>query len=375
MSEVQLTGIGKRFGPGVRAVDDLNLHVRDGEFFVLLGPSGCGKTTTLRCVAGLEEPDSGRIVLGGEVVADAAQGRHVAPEKRDLGMVFQNYALWPHKTVRENIGYPLKMRGWQRARAAAAIEATLALVGLHGYGERYPAELSGGQQQRVALARAIAARPRLLLFDEPLSNLDAQLRARLRLDLRRVHREVGFTAIYVTHDHSEALALADRIMVMNGGRIEQVGTPAQIFMSPRTRFAAAFVGFDNLLDGRVLAGGHAQVEIAITGLPQQLVARASVPLQAGQPAVLAARASQLVAVPDPDPGAPAAGLHGRLREVSYLGDRYQGIAIAGAHELTVTLPLQAWASTSDFAGRAVRIATPADELVALPAEASQVQAA
>ncbi|WP_205956204.1 ABC transporter ATP-binding protein [Pseudoxanthomonas winnipegensis] len=374
MSEVRLSGIRKRFGQSVRAVHDLDLHVRDGEFFVLLGPSGCGKTTTLRCIGGLEEPDAGRIEIGGDLVADAGGGRHVPPEKRDLGMVFQSYALWPHKTVRENIGYPLKMRGWRRDQAATAIDAALDLVGLRGHGERYPAELSGGQQQRVALARATVARPRLLLFDEPLSNLDAQLRARLRFDLRRVHREVGFTAIYVTHDHSEALALADRIAVMNGGRIEQVGTPAEIFMTPRTRFAAAFVGFDNLLDGQVQRRVGDQVEVVVPGLPRPLSARAAVPLREGQAVVLAARAAQLVAQPE-QAATDDACLRGVLREAGYVGDRYQGIASAGDHELAVTLPLDAWAGAKTFNGVAVRIATPASELVALPSDLAQVRAA
>lgn len=215
MSSVTLKHVRKAFDGRVNAIEQLDLHIEHGEFFVLLGPSGCGKTTTLRCIAGLEEPDAGQILLGERTVADTRQGVFIAPEKRNIGMVFQNYALWPHMTVRQNVAYPLKTRTRLGDEQHRQVIAALQLVGLEGYAERYPAELSGGQQQRVALARALVARPALMLFDEPLSNMDAQLRIRLRQDLRRIHDELGYTAVYVTHDHAEALALADRIAVMN----------------------------------------------------------------------------------------------------------------------------------------------------------------
>lgn len=243
-------------GSGVRAVDGVNLTIQPGEMVTFLGPSGCGKTTTLRMVAGFEMPSSGQIFIGNEDVSTKA------PNERDTAMVFQSYALFPHMTVEENVGYGLRFRKVSKAEAAERVQRIMDLVGLKGLGKRAPGQLSGGQQQRVALARALVVEPQVLLFDEPLSNLDAKLREYMREEIRRVQQELGITAIYVTHDQSEAMALSDRIVVMNAGRIEQVGSPQEIYLRPATRFVADFIGKVNFLPCKVLRreNGSAVVE-------------------------------------------------------------------------------------------------------------------
>jgi len=229
------------------AVDNLELEVEPGEFLVLLGPSGCGKTTTLRCIAGLETADEGSIAFGDRTVFDAAAGVNVAPNKRNIGMVFQSYALWPHMTVRKNIGYPLRARRVPRQTAAEWIEDVARLVDCSNLLDRYPGQLSGGQQQRVALSRGLVARPELVLFDEPLSNLDARLRDQVRAEIHELHARLGFTAVYVTHDQVEALALGDRLAIMRRGAIEQLGRPDEIFEEPATEYVAEFIGMSNRL--------------------------------------------------------------------------------------------------------------------------------
>lgn len=239
MGEVVLTQVGKRYGQ-VEVVRALDMTVAPGEVVALLGPSGCGKTTTLRMIAGLERPTSGRLEIGGEVVAGGA--RYVPPERRRLGMVFQSYAVWPHMDVRGNVAYPLRISRVPAPEREARVSRTLALVDLGGLADRYPHQLSGGQQQRVALARALVAEPRVLLLDEPLSNLDARLREEMREEIAALVRRLGMTAILVTHDQDEAFAIADRVAVMNGGRIEQEGSPEALYDAPRTPFVARFVG-------------------------------------------------------------------------------------------------------------------------------------
>ena len=249
MSNVSVNGLTKRFGgksPTV-AIDNLDLEIEPGEFLVLLGPSGCGKTTTLRCIAGLETADSGRIAFGDRAVYDAAHSVNVPPNKRNIGMVFQSYALWPHMTVRKNIGYPLRTRRMPRAQANEWIEEVARLVETTNLLDRYPAQLSGGQQQRVALSRGLVARPDLVLFDEPLSNLDARLRELVRTEIHELHSRLNFTAVYVTHDQSEALALGDRLAIMRSGAIEQLGRPDEIFEEPATEYVAEFIGMSNRL--------------------------------------------------------------------------------------------------------------------------------
>lgn len=242
--DLRLEGLEKRYG-AVPAVRGLDLHVPAGAMMSLIGSSGCGKTTTLRMIAGLEVPSGGRITSGGSVLSDGQSFK--PPETRDMGMVFQTYALWPHMTVGDNIAYGLRRKGFGATDIAAKVHSVLSLVNMPGYAERYPGQLSGGQQQRVALARAIASEPRTLLFDEPLSNLDAVLREQMRFEIRTLQQRLGVTAVYVTHSQEEALALSDTIAVMRDGRIVQTGEPATIYNLPRNAFVASFIGLANIL--------------------------------------------------------------------------------------------------------------------------------
>lgn len=250
---LEVSDLRKQFAVGRPAVDGVSFSVPAGEIVVLLGPSGCGKTTTLRCVAGLEHPTGGEIAIGGNVVSSPARGILVPPRLRDLGMVFQSYAVWPHMTVRQNVVYPLKHRKLSREEAGRKVEEVLALVGLSEYADRPVVALSGGQMQRVALARSIVYRPQLLLLDEPLSNLDAKLRLRLRDDLRTILKQTGMTALYVTHDQAEAVVLGDRIGVMRDGKLLQMGAPDEIYNRPADLFVANFTGATNELAGTLVA--------------------------------------------------------------------------------------------------------------------------
>ncbi len=243
--DIALEGVTKRFGEHV-AVDDLTLAIERSSFFALLGPSGCGKTTTLRMIGGFEDPTAGRVFLGGEDVTD------VPPYRRDVNTVFQSYALFPHLTVEKNVAFGLQQRKVARDEARRRVGEALELVQLQGLGHRRPAQLSGGQQQRVALARALVNRPRALLLDEPLGALDLRLRKQLQIELSRIQRDVGVTFIHVTHDQEEAMSMADRIAVMNEGRIEQLGSATELYEQPRTEFVANFLGVSNLLDGRLV---------------------------------------------------------------------------------------------------------------------------
>ena len=249
---IDLRDLVIRYGEVV-AVNGVSFEVGRGEHVTLLGPSGCGKTTTLRAIAGLEQPVAGTISIDAEVMYDAVKRRNVPTEQRGVSMVFQSYAVWPHMTVLGNVAYGLKVRKKSSADIRAKVERALDLVQMRHLADRPASKLSGGQQQRVALARAIAFSPTVVLFDEPLSNLDAKLRAEMRLELRELQRQLGITSVYVTHDQEEALAISDRVIVMNVGVIEQIGTPEQIYNRPRNRFVADFVGSANLIRGRVRA--------------------------------------------------------------------------------------------------------------------------
>jgi len=271
---LELRNVRRQFG-AVLAVDGLSLTINHGEVFTLLGPSGCGKSTTLRMVAGLERPDSGTVYLAGRLMASGEQGFSLAPEKRDLGMVFQSYAIWPHMTVFDNVAFPLQLRHVRGDRLRDRVESVLDLVGLSGLGKRGASELSGGQQQRVALARAIVYEPKLLLLDEPLSNLDAKLRERMRIELRALQRRLGIAVLFVTHDQSEAMVLSDRIAVMQAGRIEQVGSPVALYERPATPFVRDFLGRVVTLEVSVSSSDARRAEVpgepgAVFELPEHL---------------------------------------------------------------------------------------------------------
>ena len=247
---IEVADLVVRYGD-VTAVDSIGFDIAPGELVTLLGPSGCGKTTTLRAVAGLETPSGGIIRLNGDSVYSASERRNVPAEKRGVSMVFQSYAIWPHMTVFDNVAYGLRVRRLPQAEVRQNVERVLGLVQMQGFADRPASKLSGGQQQRVAVARAIAFSPSVVLFDEPLSNLDAKLRAEMRVELRELQRRLDITSLYVTHDQEEALAISDRVIVMNGGRIEQIGTPEDIYNRPHSRFVADFVGSANLIAGKV----------------------------------------------------------------------------------------------------------------------------
>jgi iron(III) transport system ATP-binding protein len=315
------------YGP-VIAVGGVSFDIRQGEHVTLLGPSGCGKTTTLRAIAGLETPTGGRIVIDGVPVADPAARRHVPPERRGLSMVFQSYAIWPHMTVFDNVAFGLRVRGMRRSAAQPAVERALSLVDLAGFGDRPATRLSGGQQQRVALARALACDAKVMLLDEPLSNLDAQLRIAMRTDLAELRRHLGFTSIYVTHDQEEAFALSDRIIVMRAGRIEQQGTPTEIHEAPRTRFVASFLGMKNILAADIVMIGSGRVEARLT---PEIVLRARDPWPNGSAPISAGvgfRPADVQLGPDGE------GTEGVITRALYLGDTVQYTIRSGAIEIT-----------------------------------------
>jgi len=257
MTAVLLENVSRAFGTAL-AVDRVSLKVEAGEFLTLLGPSGCGKTTTLRMIAGLEQNTTGRITIGDAVVSDADRSIFVAAERRRLGMVFQSYAIWPHMTVFDNVAYPLRIRRRPAAEIKERVMKTLGLVEMESYAERPAPALSGGQQQRVAIARALVFEPEVLLLDEPLSNLDARLRTQMGDEFRKLQKRLGITSLYVTHDQEEAMALSDRVVVMQGGQILQVGSPEEIYQRPGSRSVAAFFGSPNLLDAEVTASQPAE---------------------------------------------------------------------------------------------------------------------
>mgnify|MGYP001450167333 CR=1 FL=1 len=308
MAQVRLEGVSKAYQPGTFAARDVTFALEENEILALLGPSGCGKTTTLRLIAGFEWPDEGTIHIGDRLVA--GEGCFVGPEKRGVGMVFQDYPLFPHRTVAQNVAFGLHRLDRRTARRRAL--ELLERVGMAEYADRYPHQLSGGQQQRVALAQALAPRPQVLLMDEPFSNLDASLRYELRLEVRRLLKELGTSAILVTHDQKEAFAVADRIAVMNGGRIEQIDSPYTLYSKPRTRFVAEFLGHAALLDGVV----ESETPAVLTELGA--VPCAYCPAVPGQRVTVSLRPDSLVIDPQgPFQGRVAAVVHeGHIMELS-----------------------------------------------------------
>jgi putative spermidine/putrescine transport system ATP-binding protein len=318
MSDLELRSIRKTFQQTV-AVQNLSLKVETGEFVTLLGPSGCGKTTTLKIIAGFEVPDTGDVLIKGQVITQ------LAPYRRDIGMVFQSYALFPHMTVFENVAYGLRMRKVARPEIERRVQEALELVRLPDLGQRYPRQLSGGQQQRVAVARAVVISPSLLLFDEPLSNLDAKLRDELRDELRELQRSLRITTIYVTHDQEEALSMSDRVVIMNQGKIEQEGTPEALYTHPRTSFVASFLGRTNLIDGQVTSKGPTVAKIATAGGVVLLIPARWV-FAEGQRGKVAIRPESIRLLPvDTTPPEGMNCLSAQVKQVTYLGAnrRYQ----------------------------------------------------
>jgi multiple sugar transport system ATP-binding protein len=299
MSTIVFKDLVKAFA-GVKAVDRLNLTIGEGEFVTLLGPSGCGKTTTLRCLSGLEDPDQGEILVDDHCVFSSARRINLAPGQRSLGLVFQNYALWPHMKVCQNIAFGLRKANLDRGELARRVSSILTTVGLTGLEDRYPHELSGGQQQRVAVARMVVTKPRIFLFDEPLSNLDAKLRMKLRSELKRLHLDLKATTLYVTHDQVEAMALSDRIVVMKDGRIQQAGTPHDVYHFPANLFVADFMGNPqtNFMDAVAAAesgGSQGEARAVITGQDGLQVGMEGVPhVQDGRPLVVNVRPEDVV---------------------------------------------------------------------------------
>jgi ABC-type Fe3+/spermidine/putrescine transport system ATPase subunit len=321
--QLRLSNVTRRFGD-FTAVDGIDIELRTGEVFALLGPSGCGKTTSLRMVAGLEKLDGGSITMRDRVLADAETGKVLPPERRNIAMVFQSYAVWPHMTVAQNVAFPLKMRRVRRAERRRRVDEILAITGLSEMSDRPATMLSGGQQQRVALARALVYTPDLLLLDEPLSNLDAKLRTQMRREIRRLNQELGITMLFVTHDQDEALSLADRIAVMNGGRVEQVGTPAELYERPATPFVRDFLGRVLVLPG-VLAGGpqNPSVRLNDRSLGQDVVLLHEAPaeLPVGTPVGVYCRPEDVDVLADPGSAAPGPNqLRTRIASAAYLGD-------------------------------------------------------
>ena len=311
----------KRFGM-VNAVDGVSFSVQPGEFFTLLGPSGCGKTTTLRLVAGLEEPDAGVIYIDQVAVAESERGLFVAPEKRRLGMVFQSYAIWPHLTVFENVAFPLRVRREAVETIRRRVDQALETVGLAGFAERNATQLSGGQQQRVALARALVYEPAILLLDEPLSNLDAKLREQMRGEIRALQRKLHLTVLYVTHDQTEAMTLSDRIAVMHQGRFEQLGSPAEVYETPATPFVADFLGRTVCLAGRIIKNGAAcWVEFAEGAGQGAVTESAARCLSHGTAVEVLARPEDIAILPAGEVGDHQ--IAACIEQVAYLGDHYE----------------------------------------------------
>ncbi|HSB73973.1 MAG TPA: ABC transporter ATP-binding protein [Candidatus Methylomirabilis sp.] len=326
---IRIEGISKRFAHRVKgevyAVRDVSLTVQPAELLTLLGPSGCGKTTTLRMIAGFEQPEAGRVFIGPQDVTG------LMANQRNIGFVFQNYALFPHLSIFENVAYGLRVQRKTEGDIARAVGEVLSLVGLQGYDRQFPNQLSGGEQQRVALARAIVIRPRVLLFDEPLSNLDAKLRVHMRGELRELQKRLQITAVYVTHDQEEAMAISDRIAVMHHGRIVQEGSAETLYHRPASEFVAGFIGRTNLLAGKVLHVGPEGAEVEVAGARLTVTSRA-VPLTAGAAVRLVVR-PEVIEIRHGDPGG---GIRGKIVSRTFLGEKAEYRVRVGEDILQVT---------------------------------------
>ncbi len=333
---LQVEDLGKEFagvgGARIAAVRDVALSVPEGRLLTLLGPSGCGKTTTLRCIAGLERPDRGRIVLGGRVVFDSETGVFVPPAERGIGMVFQSYAIWPHMSVFENVAFPLRvsrLHRYSRSDIAQRVKTALETVRLGGFEERRATQLSGGQQQRLALARGLVAEPRLILLDEPLSNLDAKLREQMRFELKRLQMKLDLTAVYVTHDQAEALALSDEIAVFNQGHIVQRGTPLEIYRHPNSEFVADFIGSTNFLRGTVRKAAAVGAVGEVETQQGVLATTFAAPLTAGARAIVSIRPEDIGLAADGE------GVPGTVGARVFLGEVIDYLIAVKGQELRV----------------------------------------
>jgi iron(III) transport system ATP-binding protein len=363
MSAVELTGLRKSYAD-VTVLDDFSLRANQGELVTLLGPSGCGKTTTLRCIAGLERAERGEIRIGERLVACPERRVFLPANRRDIGMVFQSYALWPHMTVFGNVAYPLRVRRRDRRERHRAVMEILEMVGMDQYAQRQVTELSGGQQQRVALARAMVARPAVLLFDEPLSNLDAKLRRSMRREIRDAHDRSGGTSIYVTHDQEEAITLSDRVVVIRSGQIQQVGTPREIYTKPATRFVADFIGFENLLAATVRETRDGATGVQLKSGAGPVWTSKGITRAPGTEVVLAARADELEigSLRSPDQ-APAAAIAGVIRSRTYAGGRVEYLVEVGGTPVVVRAPEAGAADGLLDAGSDAWVRFPADAAV------------
>ncbi|WP_425064867.1 ABC transporter ATP-binding protein [Reyranella sp.] len=355
MASVELKGLSKHYGAAV-AVDDVSLRVEHGQLVCLLGPSGCGKTTTLRLIAGFIEPSSGEIEVGGKVLSSPS--RTVPPEGRKMSMIFQSYALWPHMTVAENVAYGLKIRKLDRATIDTKLKAILSTARLEALAERYPGELSGGQQQRVSLARALVVEPETLLLDEPLSNLDANLREEMRFEIRRLHDQYRYTTVYVTHDQAEAMTTADLIAVMNKGRVEQLGSPEEIYARPRSEFVARFIGGSNVLAANALD----ESRVSVAGGVLRSTGRK---LVTGRPVAVSVRQHEIAIDLEAPPSGAENHLYGVVTRQVFLGaTRDYTVMLDDKTELRVNAP----PGRNIAVGQAVWLHLPAEQCRALAEE-------
>jgi iron(III) transport system ATP-binding protein len=352
MPEIHVDGLVKTFGDQ-RALDDVGFTVADGELFTLLGPSGCGKSTTLMSIAGFQNPDEGRIAVGDTTFFDAARRISVAAERRTLGIVFQSYAVWPHMTVFDNLAFPLRVRKVKRGEIRTRVREVLELVEMGPFEQRYPHQLSGGQQQRVALGRALVYSPSVLLLDEPFSNLDAKLRERARTWVKDLQQTLGLTTIFVTHDQDEALSMSDRVLVMDHGRVLQIGNPEEIYRHPVNRFVAEFVGRVNLISGRVERADGGTLVLAVDGTEHRLAVHATRPADGDSRLTVAVRPEAISLAPAGDGSTGTNTWETRVHTVAFLGDHYEYELEAGPLALTVQSPRL-------VPGERVRVHIPAD---------------
>jgi len=348
---IELQNVTKRYGPIV-ANDHIDLGILRGELMTLLGPSGCGKTTALRCITGHLTPDEGRVFIDGEDVTD------VPTHQRELGMVFQNFALFPHMTVYENVDFPLMIRNLSKAERREMVMEALQLIRMGEYEKHYPRQLSGGQQQRVGLARALVYRPKVLLLDEPLSNLDAKLREEMRFEIKELQRRLGITAVYVTHDQAEALALSDRVAVMSGGRIEQVGTPDEIYDQPGSQFVADFIGLSDFIEGTVLSIEAEKAMVAVGDL--RFAVPASPRMRPREKLLFFIRPNDIELFPPSHPAGENT-FDGVVSKMTYLGDKVDYRVTVGHLELRV----QTDGKVRFEQGESVRLQLPVDRCRAI----------